>query len=83
MLMAFSAPDGYSREISKNVRKLGWVFGGTYAELDWDRKEIAASLLYNSLATRNAWKIDECRLYDALFSLYCLHETFGEAEIVR
>lgn len=55
----------------------------TYAELDWDRKEVAASFFRNGIATSNTWEIDECRFYDALLPLYCLHQAFGEAKIIR
>jgi hypothetical protein len=78
--MAFSAPDGYGVEVSKcgggTFDRVCWR---TYAELDWDGEEVAASFLCNFIAARNTWKIDECRLHDAFFSLYRPHETFGEA----
>ena len=55
----------------------------TYAELDWHGEEVAASFLCNFIAARNTREIDECRLYDAFFSLCRLYETFGEAGFVR
>ena len=55
----------------------------TYAELDWDREEFTTNLFRNGIATNNAWKIDECRFYDALLPLYCLYKAFGEAKTIR
>jgi len=81
-LIAFSAPDGYRVEVSK-CGDFDRVRCRTYAELDWDGEEVAAGFLCNFIAARNTWKIDECRLYDAFFSFYRLHETFGEAGFVR
>jgi hypothetical protein len=56
----------------------------TYAKLDRDGEEVAASLLLDLLATRNSIKVDEAGLDEALCALSSLEQLLGEpAEKIR
>lgn len=51
----------------------------TYAELDGDGEELAASLLSNSSAAGDTGEIDEAGLNKALLALDGLEDLLGEA----
>jgi len=52
----------------------------TYSKLDGDRKVVHPDFLLNSLSSGDTWKIDECRLDNALFALHGFDDLLCEAE---
>ena len=58
------------------LQEWDWV---AYAKLDGNGEEITAGFLSNSIAARNTWEVDKCRLDNALLAVKTSEDFFGEA----